>query len=389
MRIWRGLVAMFLVTCGMVMAQTPATALLVLAKKDQALAIVDPATLKVVGKVPVGANPHEVIASADGRTAWVSNYDNGSAHTITVVDVLAQKVVKTIDLGAIWGPHGFFFANSLVWFTAERSKLIGRIDPATEAVDWVLGTGQVGTHMLWVSRDGRKIVTVNVGSGTLSLLTERAVTPESFAPKMLSKHGGTTTRGKGGPIAPDWDEAVVKVGTKPEGFDVLADTEGNPKTIWVANAGEGTVSVVDFATHTLTRTIAAEVPTANRLRFTPDGHTAIVSMQERGFVALLDVASGEVKRKIPVGTGAAGVLIAPDGAKAYVSCSPDNWVTVIDLKTMTAVERYSPGWSRTGWPGRYGVRPTQARAESPTHRSPGLDIPRYNRPCRSSPEPGP
>ncbi len=345
MRIWRGMVAMCLVACSSVMAQT---SLLVLAKKDQALAIVDPATMQVVGKVPVGANPHEVIASADGRTAWVTNYDNGSAHTITVVDLVAQKVEKTIDLEPVWGPHGLFVSGGKTYFTAERSKIIGRIDPETESVDWVLGTGQVGTHMLWVSRDGKKIVTVNVGSGTLSLLTERTPAPDSFAPKMLSKHGGTTTRGKGGPVAPDWDEAVVKVGTKPEGFDVIPDRDGNPRTIWVANAGEGTVSVVDFATHGITKTIDVRMPTANRLRFTPDRGTALISADKSATVAMVDVASGTVKKRVPVGSGAAGILIEPDGARAYVSCSPDNWVTVIDLKTMTAVGKIQPGMEPDG-----------------------------------------
>lgn len=41
--------------------------LLALSKTDHTLAIVDPATLKVLGKVPVGIDPHEVIAAADGK----------------------------------------------------------------------------------------------------------------------------------------------------------------------------------------------------------------------------------------------------------------------------------------------------------------------------------
>jgi len=43
-------------------------------KADHTLAIVDPATLKVVAKMPVGDDPHEVIATADGKMAYVSNY---------------------------------------------------------------------------------------------------------------------------------------------------------------------------------------------------------------------------------------------------------------------------------------------------------------------------
>ena len=333
-------------TAGAQDAPTPATSLLVLAKNDRMLAIVDPATLKVVARVPVGPEPHEVIASEDGRTAWVTNYRNGSEHTITVVDLIAQKVVKTIDLGALWGPHGVFVAGGKTYFTAERAKMIGRLDPATETVDWTMGTGQIGTHMLWVSRDGRKIVTANVGSGTLSLLEEKLATAADQPPALLSKQGGITKRN--GVETPDWTERVVKVGTNPEGFDVLADAEGNPSAIWVANAVEGTVSVVYWVSGTVTRTLETDVATANRLRFTPDGKLALVSRQKSGDVAVLEVPSGRVLRQIAVGTGAAGVLVAPDGKRAYVSCSPDNWVAVVDLGTMKVVGRVQPGANPDG-----------------------------------------
>ena len=327
-------------------ATTPATALLVLAKKDRALAIVDPATLKVVAKVPVGVNPHEVIASEDGRRAWVTNYDNGSARTITVVDLVGQRVEKVIETGALWGPHGLFVSGGKTYFTAERAKVVGRIDPESESVDWVLGTGQVGTHMLWVSRDGKKIVTVNVGSGTLSLLEEGAVVAEDMAPGKISKQGGVAKRD--GADEPDWTERVVKVGGYPEGFDVIPDEGGGPKTVWVANAVEGTVSVVDFASGTVVKTLDLGVKTANRLRFTPDFRRALVSVQKGPDVSVVDVGTGTVVKRVAVGTGAAGVLVAPDGGRAYVSCSPDNWVRVMDLKTMGVVGKIEAGMEPDG-----------------------------------------
>ncbi len=54
-------------------AQTSKDSLLILSKKDHTLAVVDPATLKVVAKMPVGEDPHEVIATGDGKFAYVSN----------------------------------------------------------------------------------------------------------------------------------------------------------------------------------------------------------------------------------------------------------------------------------------------------------------------------
>ena len=87
-------------------SKTPRTSLLVLSKHDHTLAIVDPANLRVVARVPVGDDPHEVIASGDGHTAYVSNYGFGAFHTLAVVDLVAQHEAPLIDLGALRGPHG-------------------------------------------------------------------------------------------------------------------------------------------------------------------------------------------------------------------------------------------------------------------------------------------
>src|SRR5450755_484008 len=98
---------------------TPPKALLVLSKADTTLAIVDPTSLKVIARMPSGPEPHEVVASADGKFAYISNYGGGAYNTITVVDLMAQKTLPAIDLGPLRGPHGLVFVAGKVWFTAE------------------------------------------------------------------------------------------------------------------------------------------------------------------------------------------------------------------------------------------------------------------------------
>src|ERR1700741_3440300 len=132
-------------------AQTSKESLLVLSKKDHTLAIINPATLKVVAKAPVGDDTHEVIATADGKMAYVSNYGGGGTgalHTLAVIDLVNQKTLAPIDLGALRGPHGLDFAGGKVWFTAEASKAFASVDPASGKVDLILGTGQNRTHMV-------------------------------------------------------------------------------------------------------------------------------------------------------------------------------------------------------------------------------------------------
>ncbi|MFZ0537765.1 MAG: YncE family protein [Candidatus Sulfotelmatobacter sp.] len=309
---------------------TPATALLVLSKHDQTLAIVDPSSLKVIARVPVGNDPHEVIASTDGKEAYVSNYGSGAFHTLAVVDLIAQKALPSIDLGALRGPHGLDFVNGKVWFTAEGAKAIGSYDPAKKNVDWILGTGQNRTHMIYVSPDLRLIVTTNVSSGTVSMIEETASGP-----------------GRGGPAgAPhtDWNETVVRVGNGSEGFDISPDG----KEIWVANAGDGTVSIIDVASKQVTQTLAADVSSANRLKFTPDGKFVLISALRGADVTVIDAATRKTTKRIAVGHGAAGIVMQPDGARAYVACTPDDYVAVIDLHSMEVVGHIQAGSNPDG-----------------------------------------
>jgi YVTN family beta-propeller protein len=290
--------------------------LLVLAKQAKSLNVVDPATLRVVARVPVGNDPHEVIASSDGSTTFVSNYGFGAYNTLTLVDLRTNKLLRTVDLGPLRGPHGLAFAQGKVWFTSEVAKAIARYDPATNKVDWILGTGQNRIHMIYVSRDAQRIVATNVNSGTVSIIDKAPVhTP------------GPASGSRG--MSSDWNQTVVRVGNGSEGFDVSPDE----KEIWVANAKDGTISIINFPEKKVMQTLAVNLPGANRLKFTPDGKRVLVSSGP--ILAVLDVGTRKVIKRIPIGHGSGGILVQPDGTRAFVACAPDNYVAVIDLKSLT------------------------------------------------------
>ena len=54
------------------------------------------------------------------------------------------------------------------------------------------------------------------------------------------------------------------------------------------------------------------------------------------------IARKELKR-ITLGGGAAGILMQPDGSRAYVAVGSENGVTVIDLKTLEAAGHIETG----------------------------------------------
>jgi YVTN family beta-propeller protein len=339
-------------------ASTPANALLVLAKSDNTLAIVDPVTLKVVARMPSGPDPHEVVASSDGKFAYVSNYGGGAYNTITVIDLVAQKTLAPIDLGPLRGPHGLVFVGGKLWFTAEAAKVIGSYDPVAQKVDLVIGTGQDRTHMIFVSDDLKRIVTSNVSSATMTIIDQRAGGgrgpggpppgmpggrgPGGPPPGMGGGGGPGGPGGRGGPMgAPggDWGETVVAVGRGAEGFDVSPDG----KEIWAANAQDGTVSIVDLTAKKVSQTLDANVSGANRLKFTPDGKLVFVSTLGGSDLTILDAAARKVVKRVNIGHGAAGIVMQPDGSRAYVACTPDNYVVVVDLKSLEVTDHIDSG----------------------------------------------
>src|SRR6266851_2081611 len=200
--IW-GAVALgaFLLGANFAAAQTPSPALLVLEKSDNMMAIVDPGTLQIVAHVPAGPDPHEIEASADGKLVYISNYggNDSALNTISVIDLVARKALPAINLGALRSTHGLAFAGGKLYFTAETNKVIGRYDPATQSVDWVLGTGQDRTHMVAVSESLDRIVTSNVSSGTISIIEHVSPPAGGFGPPPGSNGPSGSAPPAGGP----------------------------------------------------------------------------------------------------------------------------------------------------------------------------------------------
>jgi YVTN family beta-propeller protein len=312
-------------------AQNPSATLLVLAKSDNTVAIVDPATLQVLARIASGPDPHEIVSSDDGKLAYISNYGglDSALNTISVVDLVTRKALPPIDLGGLRSTHGLDFAGGKLYFTAETNKIIGRYDPTSQRVDWILGTGQDRTHMIAVSKDLDHIVTSNVNSGTISMIEYLAGPTGGFHP----------------PGAPrkTWEVANIPAGNGVEGFDVSPDG----KEIWAANGRDGTVTIIDVATKKAIQTLPIALKGANRLKFTPDGKRVLISGLGAGSggtsLVVIDASARKEVKQLNLGGGAAGILIAPDGARAYVAVSTNDKVAVVDLKSLEVVGQISAG----------------------------------------------
>ena len=300
----------------------PKKALLALSKSDHTLSVIDPATFKVISRIPVGSDPHEVIASSDGKTAFVTIYGGGSLHELDVIDLVHLKSLVTFDTRPLFGPHGLTFVGGKAWFTAEGSKSIGRYDPETGKLDWAMGTGQDRTHMIFVTPDEKNIYTTNVSSGTVSILTDT----------LLSPFPGSRTH-------EDWVQHIIPTARGSEGFDVSPDG----KELWTASGMDGSITVIDLVHKDLSARINAQVNGANRLKFTPDGKMVLISSLQNGELTCYDARLRKEVKRLKLGHGAAGILMDPDGSRAFVACTPDNEIFIVNLKTLEQTGHFELG----------------------------------------------
>lgn len=293
-------------------------ALLVLNKSESTLAIIDPATLKVLARVPTGEAPHEVAASADGRLAFVANYGTGDkpGNSISVIDIAARKEVKRVDLSPLLRPHGITESGGKVYFTVEGSRAVARYDPVVGRVDWIMGTGQSGTHMVVVARSSGKLYTPNTGSETVT----------SIEP-------GKTQTGQA-----VWRVTQIGVGKAPEGIDLSPDE----KELWVAHRQDGWLSIIDTSTDKVRQAIkVGRAPI--RVKFTPDGKRVLISDSQGGELVVYDAATRKELKRIQVGGVPVGIVIQPDGRRAFVASTQANKVSVINLDDLSIAGTIEPG----------------------------------------------
>ena len=203
-----------------------------------------------------------------------------------------------------------------------------------------MGTGQDRTHMLFVMPDLKRIITSNVSSATMTILEQTdGARRGPGGPPPGGRGGPPPGGGPGGPPRPDWTETIVPVGNGAEGFDVSPDG----KEVWAANAQDGTISIIDFTAKKVIETLQAEAAGANRLKFTRDGKFVFISTLRGSDVIVFDSQTRKEVKRIPAGHGAAGILMQPDGSRAFVASTPDDTVFVIDLKSMKVTNKIDVG----------------------------------------------
>lgn len=280
-------------------------------KSTSTVSIIDLASGQALATLPTGNNPHEIVLSANGRTAVITDYGTGNSPTLTVIDVPGRQVTRTIPLGQYTRPHGIAWlpGDSLVAVTSEASQHVVIVHVASGAIRKAIPTQKAGSHMVAVTADGTRGWTGDMGSHTV---TE------------LDLVNGTYVRS-------------ITVPNTPEAINVTPDGS----EVWVGSNATGKVSVVNTATGAVT-TAAEGVSWPYRVLFTPDVKTVVLPDMRNHDVRFVDRAThNELSRIALPGAGPQGVIMTPDGRYLLESLSTQARVVVIDMRTRT-VAGYIP-----------------------------------------------
>jgi YVTN family beta-propeller protein len=273
--------------------------LLVVSQDESILQVFDPDSGKLLGGVRTGRGPHEVIATPDGRYAFVGDFESVD-NTVTKIDLHEYERVQAIKLDPFYGPHDLAITRDgkRLFVTAEKTRTIIEIDPETGELLMNYNTLSLMTHKLVLSPDEEFIFATNNAHNNLSVID--------------------LVRGE--------HERYIRCGKGAEALDITPDG----KFLWVANRIGQSISILDVAERKNIETVPCP-GYPMRLRITPDGKQALVTMGTRGVLAVIDVASREEVGAVETGELPLGLAIQPDGKRAFVSNAKDNTVSVIDL----------------------------------------------------------
>lgn len=321
--------ALVLAVAFTVVGQAAKPVLVTTNKGEASMSIIDPVTMKVTGKVAVGEGPHEVVLSMDGKTAYVSNYGGalGPGSSISVIDIATAKELRRVDLSPLMRPHGLHIIGTKLYFSAETNRAIARYDTVTNKIDWIMGTGQNGSHMVVVSPDQKKLYTANIGSDSVTVFNFTQTAPPG--PSQIVQ---------------------IPVGKQPEAIDLSPDG----KEVWVGLNVEGMAEVVDLATAKSVAKIDIK-GRPYRVRFTPNGKHVICTMLPTNEIVVIDAATRKEVKRLKIDNVPLGVAFSADGKTLFVTAGRPNpaspgvdQVLKIDLEKMTIIGTATPGAAPDG-----------------------------------------
>ena len=287
--------------------------------------LIDPATNKVVGVIKGIEVNHGAAVAPDGSRFYISDE---AESTLDVADAKTLKVVKNIPLSGHPNNIAVSKNGKRVYVSiAAAPGAVDVIDTTTmEKVKSIPVKGAV--HNTYVTPDGKYIVAGSIPG------------------KILTVIDGQTEE-------PIWTVSFEN-GVRPITFETNPD--GSTKRMFVQISNLHGFAVVDFATHKeVARITLPDVPGKEKdtegvqgspshgIGITPDGKILFATSKWYGYVFAYSMPDLKLLGSVPVGDDPDWLTFTPDSKSVYVACAGENYVTVVDVKSLKPVTHIAVG----------------------------------------------
>jgi DNA-binding beta-propeller fold protein YncE len=260
---------------------------------------------------------HELLVIPAMGRAYVPIFGDGihgrnpnPGHVLHVFDLLARKLIASIDLRPNIAPHTVRLGpDGLIYITCENTATVAVIDPGTNKVIDAIDSGSTNGHRLCIQNDGKRLYTDNEEDATVSVI-------DLPARKLLKK---------------------IKT---PQPLAGIAVT-GDGKTVAAVSDESPVVYLIDTASEAV-RTLPLEgVPKAAQIaRYSADDRLLVISSLNSNMLSIIDVASGK-QDAIPVGSQP--MDFAFRGDEIFVGCQGDGSMHVIDVPGRRVKQSFQAG----------------------------------------------
>jgi YVTN family beta-propeller protein len=273
---------------------------------DHTALVVDPDTRKVINKIGVDINGHEVAVAPSYHLGYVPIYGNSGVgrpgtdgSSIHVVDLREGRDIQIINLGKPVRPHCAKFApDGMLYISAELAKALYVVDPATGKVVGEVPTGAAESHMFVLSPDGHRAYTANVGPGSVSVLD-------------LQKRSVIAVI----PVA----KTVQRISISTDGRFVFTQDQTAPR-----------IAVIDTATNKLARWIDLPAKVYSSTP-TPDGRLLLANAPS-GNLFVIDLSTEKVTAEYPIPAAVGEIAVDAASDHAYITCPQKGTIEFLDLR---------------------------------------------------------
>ena len=269
---------------------------------DSAVAVVDLAAGRLVGRIATRPHPQDVVIGSGVVYVLEMGTDQAPGHTIAVVSPSSKTITRRIDIAPYHRPHWGQLSRDggTLWVACAPDSVVLEIDLRHDGIARVWRVDDASPWMFVVTPDESKIFVAQFDVGAATIFTRASGAAHRVA---LSGH-------------------PIGIAATPDG-----------KEVWIGTTGTDSMYVLDTRVDSVVARFASAGREPARIVFTPDGERAVVTESRSDLVSIYDARRRSVVSSMPTGANSWPKGLSLDGATAYVTLMSTGRLLAVDVQS--------------------------------------------------------